>query len=75
MTFIVPDMNRLYQIALAAIGSLATFAPSAHPIKYPYRSDSEALRSDWLRLGMDFDAVIEREDGQKTHSTAQHSRQ
>lgn len=56
-------MNKFLNTAIAALGSLASFAPSGgRSIQYPHSSECDALRSDWVRIGRDMKTVIEREN-------------
>jgi hypothetical protein len=52
-----PKMVATIMSSLAALGSLCS---SIDPIRPPYASTADALRSDWLRIGADFKAVIRR---------------
>ena len=56
-------MSKFLNTAIAAIGSLASFAPSgANAIKYPHANECDALRLDWMRIGRDMKNVIGREN-------------
>lgn len=46
---------------IAGLGTLASISPSVGIIRYPHRSDAEALRGDAIRIGGDMQRVIDRE--------------
>jgi len=46
---------------VAGLGALASIWPSTPPVRYPHRSDVEALRGDAAKIGVDMRVVIERE--------------
>ena len=68
-------MNKLFRSAIAAFGSLATFAPGHPIVRYSHATEWDALKSDWSRIGFDMKTVIERENGKikKTSSSARAS--
>jgi hypothetical protein len=47
---------------VAGLGALVTLWPAGHPLRYPHRSDSDALFRDGVRVGEDMQRVIDRED-------------
>lgn len=47
---------------VAGLGALASIWPSTPPVRYPHRSDVEALRGDAVKIGSDMRVVIEREN-------------
>ena len=47
---------------LAGLASLPMLSAEPTPIRPPFRSATEALRSDWLRIGADLQRVISREN-------------
>jgi len=51
---------RFMQAVLAGLGASACIYPP-HTHAMPNRSDSEAMRGDWERIGQDFQRVISRE--------------
>lgn len=50
--------------AVAGLGALASIWPATPPARYPHRSDIDALRSDWVKIGEDMQRVIEHENAQ-----------
>ena len=62
-------MTKMIRSAVAALGSLAAFAPSSQPVRYPHGSEWEALRSDWAKIGGDMHTVIERNHGKVKKQT------
>lgn len=64
-------MSKFLNSALAALGALASFAPSGTALRYPHATEMEALGSDWTRIGSDMRTVVARENGKvkKVRST------
>lgn len=53
---------RFWSGFVAGFASLASFAvPPTTRLTYPHRSEMEAMRADWFRIGDDMADVIERE--------------
>ena len=55
------SMSKFYSHARAALADLGTFAEPRKTKSYPHRNVSEALGSDWARIGADMNRVVERE--------------
>jgi hypothetical protein len=47
---------------VTGIAGLTAFAAPASPIRYPYATDADALRSDWQVVGDDMRAAMRRTD-------------
>lgn len=61
MTLQTEKMTRLGNL-LSGLGALASLWPtSGAPMRYPHRSEADALRGDGFRIGDDLREVIERE--------------
>ena len=67
----MPSMKRKGTIPRTALGSfvagagaLASIWPAAQPARYPHRSETEALRGDFVRIGTDMRRVIKRQNAQ-----------
>lgn len=64
MDFAVPMQRTMTRIGsfVAGLGALVTLWPAGQPVRYPHRSDSDALFKDGVRVGEDMQRVIDRED-------------
>jgi len=51
---------RLVATIMSSLASLGSSCAPVEPFRLPYASITDALRSDWLRIGADFEVVVRR---------------
>jgi hypothetical protein len=51
---------RLVATIVSSLASLGSSCAPVTPLRLPYASIADAMRSDWLRIGADFKVVVRR---------------